>query len=255
MAVADRAEGLLYAGAFAALVGGAWLALGLLGASAYAPYVSHEILSDARWPAPARVAIFVGGWLLMTVAMMLPSSLPLVTVFRTVARSAPLVALLLLGYLWIWTLFGLLAFLVDGALHIVAEESSWLAARPHAVPAAVLLTAGLFQFSPLKQSCLEKCRSPLGFVIGHWRDARRRLNAFTLGVRHGLFCLGCCWALMLLMFGASGVDLGWMLALGAVMFLEKAVRWGTWVTKPVGGVLTVWGLALLLRIPGVPRPF
>jgi predicted metal-binding membrane protein len=255
MAAGDRGEGLLYAGAFGALVGGAWVALGVLGASSYAPYLSHEILSDARWPAPARVAVFVGGWLLMTTAMMLPSSLPLVTVFRTVTRSASLVALLLLGYFWIWALFGLAAFVGDGVLHIVADRSEWLAARPHLIPAAVLLTAGLFQFSPLKHSCLERCRSPIGFVIQYWRDARRRLNAFALGIRHGLFCLGCCWALMLLMFGASGVDLGWMLALGAVMFLEKAVRWGTWVTRPVGAVLAGWGLALLLRLPGVPAPF
>jgi predicted metal-binding membrane protein len=243
----------LYAIALATLVGGAWMALGMVSASAYAPYLSHDLPADAA-PAWARTAIFVSGWTVMCVAMMLPSSLPLVTVFRTVTRRTPsLVILLIAGYLAIWAAFGVAGFVIDAALHALVDRG-WQDG-PRVIPAALLLTAGLFQFSSLKHSCLEQCRSPLGFVVSHWRGGSRVAGAFALGVRHGIFCIGCCWALMLLMLGAGGVSVGWMLALGAVMFVEKVVSWGRWLTIPVGILLVVWGVALLAQLPGVPRPF
>jgi predicted metal-binding membrane protein len=254
----EPVERWLYAGAMAALIGGAWLSLGLLGASAYSEYLSHDlaVAGGSAAAAAGRVALFVAGWTLMSIAMMLPSSLPLVTVFHTITSGAwRLVALLVVGYLWVWGMFGLAVVVADTGLHALADDSPWLAARPHFIAAVLLLTAGLFQFSPLKHSCLEKCRSPIGFVIQHWRGGRRALRAFGLGIHHGLFCLGCCWAVMLLMFGAGAVNVGWMLALGALMFVEKAVAWGRRVTAPAGVLLALWGLALLGRVPGVPAPF
>jgi predicted metal-binding membrane protein len=247
----------LYGGAFASLIGGAWASLGLLGASAYGPLLSHGAGEAAGpWPIGLRLPAFVAGWTLMSVAMMLPSSLPLVTVFRTITRGAPrLVALLVVGYLAVWALFGLAAFVADLGLHELVEGWPRLQARADMIPASVLLLAGLFQFSPLKYACLRQCRSPVGFVVQHWRGGDRAVRALTLGLRHGLFCVGCCWALMVLMFGAGATNLGWMLGLGAIMFVEKAVAWGRWVTAPVGALLGVWGLALFLRLPGVPRPF
>jgi predicted metal-binding membrane protein len=248
----------LYAGAMAGLIGGAWASLGLLAASEYAPYLSHDFLEETVDLSRilGRMGIFLVGWTLMSIAMMLPSSLPLVTVFHTITSGAwRLVALLVAGYLAIWGLFGLGAIVADAGIHTLADRSPWLAERPYVIAAAVLLTAGLFQFSPLKHSCLERCRSPIGFVVQHWRGGRRTLRAFMLGVRHGIFCVGCCWALMLLMFGAGAVSLGWMLVLGAIMFVEKAVTWGRWVTVPIGVGLALWGLALLVRVPGVPVPF
>ncbi len=251
---AEAGERWLYAVAMAALVGGAWMALGMVSASAYAPYLSHDLPADAA-PAWGRAALFVTGWTVMCVAMMLPSSLPLVTVFRTVTRGTPsLVWVLLVGYLAIWGAFGLAGFVIDGGLHALVERGGWRDG-PRVIPAALVLTAGLFQFSSLKHSCREQCRSPLGFVVGHWRGGPRVSNAFALGVRHGIFCVGCCWAMMLLMLGAGGVSVGWMLALGAVMFVEKVVPWGRWVTVPVGMLLAVWGVGLLARVPGVPVPF
>ena len=250
----------LYGGALAALIGGTWVALGLLGASAYAPYLSHaSAASAAPWPVPARLLAFVAGWTLMSIAMMLPSSLPLVTVFHTVARRASLVALLVAGYLGIWALFGFAAFLADAWLHAlfaaVLDASPRLQARPDLIPAMLLLAAGLFQFSPLKHACLTQCRSPIGFVMQHWRGGSRAFRAFVLGARHGVFCVGCCWALMVLMFAVGGVHLGWMLLLAAIMFVEKAVPWGRRITDPVGALLALWGLALLFKIPGIPQPF
>jgi predicted metal-binding membrane protein len=254
----DAATGWLYGGAFVALIGGAWVTLGWLGASPWAPYLSHAA-GESLAPLTVRVGLFVVGWTVMSVAMMLPSSLPLITVFRTITRGAPrntaLVTLLAAGYLATWALFGAVAWLADAALHQLVEASPLLGARAPMIPAGLLLAAGLFQFSPLKYACLTECRSPVGFVIRHWPGGSRALQAFRLGVRHGLYCVGCCWVLMLLMFAVGGIQLGWMLALGAVMFVEKAVAWGRWVTAPVGAVLALWGLALLARVPGVPVPF
>jgi predicted metal-binding membrane protein len=250
---ADAAEAWIYRGTLLGLIGGAWAALALLGASAYAPYFSHSgAVGPGALPPVAGALVFVAGWTLMSVAMMLPSSLPLVTVFRTITEGAPaLVALLVAGYLATWAVFGFVALVGDGLLHEAVDAWPALAARADLVFPGLLLTAGLFQFSPLKRSCLRQCRSPVGFVVQHWGGGRRGLRAFQLGMRHGLFCIGCCWALMLLMFAVGGLNLGWMLLLGAVMFVEKAVGWGRWVTAPVGVGLTLWGLALLA---GAPAP-
>lgn len=254
-ALDDRLHRWLFGGVLAALIGGAWVSLGLLGSSAYAPYFSHALL-ESEAPLRAGAVFFVAGWTLMSVAMMLPTSLPLVSVFRTITRGQwSLLALLVAGYLSIWALFGVVAYLGDGLLHELVAAFPGLLARPQLIPASLLLTAGLFQFSPLKYACLQQCRSPVGFVVRHWRGGSRALRAFTLGAHHGLYCLGCCWVLMLLMFGVGGIDLGWMLALAVVMFVEKAVSWGRWITAPVGGVLAGWGFALLLGVSWVPVPF
>jgi predicted metal-binding membrane protein len=251
---AEVGERWLYAVAMAALVGGAWMALGMVSASSYAPYLSHDLPADAA-PAWGRAAIFVSGWTIMCVAMMLPSSLPLVTVFRTITHRTPaLVPVLLVGYLAIWAAFGLAGFVIDTGLHALVERGGWQDG-PRVIPAALLLTAGLFQFSSLKHACLAQCRSPLGFLAAHWRGGSRVAGALALGVRHGVFCVGCCWALMLLMLGAGGVSVGGMLTLGAVMFVEKVVPWGRWITVPVGILLVVWGVGLLARMPGLPHPF
>ena len=253
----EWAERLLFAATMAALVVGAWLALALVGASPYAGYLDHQVAIDSTaLPYGARLAIFVTGWLVMSVAMMLPSSLPLVTVFRTITRRRERpgrdLGLLIAGYLVMWAGFGLVAFLGDTVIHEAVERAGRLASYESYILAATLLVAGLFQFSPLKYSCLRECRSPVGFLASHWHGGDRRWAAFTLGLRHGAFCVGCCWALMLLMFAVGGVNLGWMLLLGAVMFAEKAVSWGGWITKPAGVLFALWGVGLALGLPFVP---
>ena len=230
---------------------GAWAALDWLGGSPYAPYLSHAPVEGG-----GRVGWFVAGWVLMSVAMMLPTAWPLVSAVHTMTRgSAGLLAVLVTGYLGVWALFGLAAVAGDGVLHGLVATTPALAARADLLPAALLLAAGLFQFSPLKYACLTACRSPVGFVIQHWRGRTRAARALRLGVRHGLYCVGCCWALMLLMFAAGGVHLGWMLALAALMSVEKAASRGRRVTAPAGVILALWGLGLLARVPGVPAPF
>lgn len=107
--------------------------------------------------------------------------------------------------------------------------------------------AGVYQFTPLKNRCLEKCRSPLSFVVEHWQGRNDRRHAFRLGVDHGLFCVGCCWALMLLMFVTGLGNLAWMFLLAAVMAVEKNVAWGRRLSAPLGLSLLLCGVLLALQ--------
>jgi predicted metal-binding membrane protein len=232
-----------------ALVLLAWLGLWLWGNSPSGRFLHHEEIEPAAEGGWVLLILFVAGWSLMTVGMMLPTSLPLVALFHGLTRQRSdqplLVALLLTGYLGVWTLFGGLAHLGDRRLHEVVHALPWLEERAWMIGAATLLVAGAYQFTPLKYHCLEKCRSPLSFVMEHWRGRRERLHALWLGMHHGLSCIGCCWSLMLLMFVVGVGNLGWMLALGAVMAAEKNLPWGRRLSAPLGLGLIYWGAALV----------
>jgi predicted metal-binding membrane protein len=252
----DHLEPWVYGSVLAALVASAWAGLGLAQGTGAGTWLAHQGLGEAGALLPMKLLAFLAAWTLMSIAMMLPSTFPLVRVFLTITEgSSGLLALLCVGYLAVWILFGAVALLMDAGLHRAVEGSAWLARRPERLPGALLLGVGLFQFSPLKYSCLRQCRSPVGFVIQHWRGASRALRALRVGLLHGAYCVGCCWALMLLMFAVGEAHLGWMLALAAIMFVEKAVAWGRAVTVGVGLILAGWGLGLLLGIPGMPSPF
>jgi predicted metal-binding membrane protein len=237
----------LFTALIAALIALAWLALFIWGQSPYGQFLSHKELGEAGENS-TYLLLFVGGWTLMTIAMMLPTSLPLVALFYALTRQRAdrprLVGLLITGYLSVWMLFGAAAHLGDWGLHQAVERDGWLEANAWIIGAGTVALAGLYQFTPLKYYCLEKCRSPLSFIMGHWRGNHERSQAFRLGLHHGLFCVGCCWSLMLMMFAVGVGSLGWMLALGAVMAIEKNVSWGRIITMPLGTVLLLWGLAL-----------
>ena len=235
--------------AIGSLVFLAWLALVMWGASPFAEYLSHEPIGKSGLVA-SYVLVFLVGWVLMIVVMMLPSSLPLIDLFlRMIARRKDhikLVSLLILGYLSMWTVFGLLAYIGDSVVHRVVERN--FAVSANAIAAVLLLVAGIYQFLPLKHICLDKCRTPYTFLVENWTGKHAALDAFRLGVRHGLFCVGCCWTLMLLMFALGGANLGWMLALGAVMAVERVSPWGRWLTAPLGVALIMWALLLWVGI-------
>ena len=231
------------------LVAVAWLALTLWATSPYARYLEHGNWSDIGFAAaichalPAGQVLlpgllYAGGWLLMTAAMMLPTTLPLLHRFErmTSARSDrhPLVFLLIAGYLLVWGAFGIAAHLLDTRFHLIVRQSDWLVANGWALGAVVLMAAGAFQFSPLKYRCLDQCRSPLGFITRHWRGRRPNWDALRLGADHGAFCVGCCWAIMLMMFVVGTGNVGWMLALGAIMAVEKNMPWGQQLSHPLG---------------------
>ena len=133
-----------------------------------------------------------------------------------------------------------------GACIEMVERSPWLEANAWAIGASTLLLAGGFQFSRLKYRCLDKCRAPLSFVMQYWQGRHDRQNAFWLGIHHGFFCVGCCWALMLLMFAVGVGNIAWMLALGALMAVEKNLPWGRKLSGPLGLALLAWGGAIFL---------
>jgi predicted metal-binding membrane protein len=196
-------------------------------------------------------AIFVAGWILMTIAMMLPTSSPLILLFHRMVGERPyagwLIGLLVAGYLAVWTVFGLLVHLLNLALQAVAAGIPWLAGNAWLGSAAILLGAGVYQFSSLKYACLDKCRAPMSFLIARWRGAHPAGEAFRLGADHGIYCVGCCWSLMLVMFAVGTGSVAWMLALAAVMALEKNVPWGRRLAAPVGVVLIGGAAAVLIR--------
>ncbi|MFC5995728.1 DUF2182 domain-containing protein [Pseudonocardia hispaniensis] len=201
-------------------------------------------------PAPAAVPVFVGSWVLMVGAMMLPTTVPMVRLFTVVSarqpRPAAARAAFLAGYLALWTLFGLVALAAATGLQVAAASWSWLDVGPRWVLAGVLAVAGAFQFSGLKGRCLTQCRDPRAFLYQHYRRGVR--GGWEVGLRHGWSCLGCCWALMLVMFGAGVADLLVMVGLTAVMVAEKNTRWGRWMAAPVGVLLLFAAAAVALGI-------
>jgi predicted metal-binding membrane protein len=189
----------------------------------------------------SSVLVFIAAWTGMSVAMMLPTSLPVLMVLHTFARERAdrwvLIALAAAGYLAAWIAVGALVGPVVLGVQSMAILPMDAGPRDRLIMPALLLVAGLFQFSALKYRCLEKCRSPLNFVLSHWRGRHQRSHAFQLGWASGVFCVGCCWALMLLMLLSSVQHLTLMLVLGLVMAVEKNVRWGRRLSAPLGIVL------------------
>lgn len=232
------------------LIGLAWVVLWLWGQSPYGRFLNHGEMGLVRLDDGGHLLTFAAGWTLMIAAMMLPTSLPLIAAFRTLVRQRHnhkwLLVLLVASYLGIWSLFGLMAHIGDWGLHQVVEGSPWLLSHLWLLGVTPLLLAGLYQFTPLKYYCLDKCRSPLSFIASHWHGNHLTAETFWMGVHYGLYCLGCCWSLMLLMFAVGVGNFGWMLALGAVMFIEKTMPWGRRLSAPLGVLLAGWGLIFIL---------
>jgi predicted metal-binding membrane protein len=191
---------------------------------------------------------FVGAWTVMMAAMMLPSALPMIGLYAATQRgpaghgpTALPVTLFTLIYLGLWAATGVPIYLASVALSGLAE------ARAHVV-AAMLVVAGIFQMSPLKHVCLRRCRSPLGFFLGHWRGGWR--GGLAIGWAHAAYCLGCCWALMVVLVGAGAMGLAWVLLVAAVVAAEKLLPRGERIATVTGVALVLLGLAVAVR-PGL----
>ncbi len=205
-------------------------------------------------PWPAALAVFLASWQVMTVAMMLPSSLPFVYMMihasRQQQRPGPTLAAFLAGYGAVWSAFALVAFLGDGLVHDLTDSWPWLQERPWLVGAVTLAVAGVFQFSALKERCLRQCRSPFSFFVRYYR--RGTGAAWRLGLRHGAFCLGCCWALMLVMFGVGVGAMTVMGLLAGVMLLEKVVPGGQRLGPAIGVALLLLSALWVAHPAGLP---
>jgi predicted metal-binding membrane protein len=236
----------LAATGWAILVGLEFVPYGHLAHAAHA-VMFLETGTGAR---PLALTAFAAGWLVMVTAMMLPTTVPMARMFVVVttrAGSGPIRSAFFGAYFVVW--LGFAAVAVAGVIALAPFLGN---VRPMLVLAGALGVAGVFQFSPLKRRCLAMCRDPFAFLFAHYR--RGVGGAWALGVRHALYCLGCCWALMLVMFTTSVADLAWMLVLTAVMVVEKNAPWGHRVTAPVGiGLLMA---AILFAVLGarVPMP-
>ena len=206
--------------------------------------------APAAWSA-GYFALMLAMWVVMMAAMMLPSATPMILLHATLARRrhprqfAALAAngLFVLGYVAVWSGFAAAAALVQWALAEVALLSPMMHASSAALAGALLVGAGVYQFTPLKQSCLRHCRSPLDFVMSHWRGGAR--GSFAMGARHGAYCLGCCWMLMLLLFVGGVMNLVWIAGLAAFVLVEKLAPNGHWATRLAGLALVLWGALVL----------
>jgi predicted metal-binding membrane protein len=214
----------------------------------------HDALLGGDVPYLLAVVLFAASWQAMVAAMMLPGSLPLIRLFAAASAGQPqpgrALAAFLGGYALVWTAFGSLALSGDAFVHAAVDASPWLQAHTSLVCAGVLATAGAYQFSALKDRCLQECRTPAAFLLRHYR--RGPGAAFALGRRHGLFCAGCCWALMLLMFAAGVANLVWMVALSALMAFERAAPGGRRAVPVAGAVLLAAAVVVLLAPPWLP---
>lgn len=216
------------------------------GAMELAPEIASPQLR--AWGGEEILALFVM-WAVMMVAMMVPSVAPLVMMFARAKRKrgdrhvVGSVWLLLLGYLVAWTGFSAVATAAQWGLHDAALLSPMMVTTSSAVAGLLLIAAGVFQLTPLKHACLAHCRSPLGFLQSNWRSGPR--GVFVMGSRHGLYCVGCCWLLMALLFVAGVMNLLYVAAIAAFVLIEKIAPRGVLVGRLTGAILIAGGGTVL----------
>lgn len=246
------------------LVIAAWTLMGLLVLTNRGYLINHHyLMTQSQLPVLVAMLVFLASWQVMTVGMMLPSSMP--TIYMIVhaghqqGRRYAVPGAFLAGYALVWTAFALAAWSLDMGVHWLMDSWLWLSASPWVVGAATFAVAGVFQFSPLKGRCLQQCRSPFSFFVRYYRTGVGQ--SWRLGLRHGAFCLGCCWALMLVMCGVGIASLTGMAALTGVMVIEKAIPGGQRLRSAIGIaclVLAALWVAhpaqLLQTVAGAPIP-
>jgi predicted metal-binding membrane protein len=214
-------------------------------------------MDDGPWTELGTLGWFVGVWIVMMAAMMFPSVAPTVALYSKLTKSRSLARPLAFaaGYLLVWGAVGALAFAVAiVGSRIFGDVLAWDRAGQW-VAGGTLIVAAAYELSPLKDLCLGKCRSPLGFLLGAWRD--RVTGALQMGARHGAWCVGCCWALMASLFALGVMSLAWMAFIAGVIAVEKLLPWRRAATWGTATVLFSLGVLLLVApdaIPGLTIP-
>jgi len=240
------------------LVLGAMVSLAAL-AWAYTVYlgIQHPLMTSAmtmptmmQWSATNVVFMFIM-WAVMMFAMMLPSVTPTVMIFGRVREKREVTGRLfaptgafVAGYLLVWVGFSLLATTVNWSLHTGGSMSTMMGKVGPQTGGLFLIAAGAFQWTPLKNACLENCRSPMSFLMQHWREGS--LGAALMGMHHGFYCLGCCWLLMLLLFVLGVMNLLWVAVLTIVVLAEKIMHRGEILSRGLGMLLIGWGAWLII---------
>jgi predicted metal-binding membrane protein len=211
--------------------------------------------ADAPWQPIEFGYVFVM-WVVMMIGMMMPSAAPMILIYARVGRQAAVQGKPFAssgwfagGYLAAWAVFSLVATSAQWALERAALLTPMMESASNKLGAAVLILAGVYQWAPLKDACLSHCRSPLLFIQRHGGFHREPLGALTLGFRHGIYCIGCCWALMALLFVGGVMNLFWIATLAILVLFEKVVPFGRVVARAAGLVFIAGGVWLLLQKP------
>jgi predicted metal-binding membrane protein len=211
-------------------------ALGVITVTAWIALIAGTPMSDP--------GTFLVAWIVMMAAMMLPASAPMFMLFRLSASDGPRGELRTLafgvGYLLVWAVVGVVVLVAQRVVDALVSPDL----RPLGV-AAVLLAAGAYQFTPLKATCLRACQTPADFLVRHWRSGT--LGALRLGIDHGLYCLGCCWALMAVLVAAGGMGLAWVALIALIVLVEKLVPRAIWFSRAVGVAFSLGAVVVLLR--------
>ena len=201
--------------------------------------------------------LFIAIWVVMMIAMMFPTAAPMILMFTTVYAGKRQLGqafvptwVFVSAYLLIWTLFGLVAYPLALGAETLAGQSMWLMNNAPRIGGAFLVVAGLYQLSPLKHLCLSKCRTPLQFILGSWRDGYG--GAFRMGFVHGAYCLGCCWFLFVILFPLGIMNIAVMALLTALIFAEKSVPLGRKISQITGIVLIFYGVLVVLVPAALP---
>jgi predicted metal-binding membrane protein len=232
--------------AIGALALGGWLIL-LSGAANMNSPAARLTMPMYHWSAGNWLAVFIM-WAVMMAAMMLPSAAPMVMCFSALNRrrgDGARTFFFVAAYLALWCVFSGAATAVQWALQSAGWVSPMIVSRSPVFSAALLLIAGVFQFSPLKHTCLRACRSPIGFLMSDWRDGL--FGAWRMGMRHGLYCIGCCWGLMALLFVGGAMNLLWIAALALLVAIEKLAPKGDLISRLLGGIMIGAGIIIWTR--------
>jgi predicted metal-binding membrane protein len=201
--------------------------------------------------------VFIAIWIAMMVAMMFPTAAPMILMFSKIHASKrqqerPFVPtwVFVSAYLLVWSLCGVVAYPLAVLIEQLAGQSRWLMENAARLGGVVLLVAGLYQLSPLKDICLSKCRTPLQFILSSWHDGYG--GAFRMGLEHGAFCLGCCWLLFVILFPLGIMNIAVMALLTALIFAEKALPIGRQISKLAGVGLIVYGVLVMFLPAALP---
>jgi predicted metal-binding membrane protein len=210
--------------------------------------VRMRSMDEGPWTGLGAFGWFLGVWLVMMAAMMLPSVAPTVALYArmTKARSALAPLAFTVGYLVVWGGVGVLAFVAAKA---AADVLAWDRAG-RGIAGATLVAAAAYELTPLKTVCLRKCRSPLGFLLGVWRDGR--VGALQMGAKHGAWCVGCCWALMASLFALGVMSIVWMAFVAGLIAAEKVLPWRRVATYGAAAILLALGVLLLAAPDAIP---
>lgn len=202
--------------------------------------------------------LFLAIWIVMMVAMMFPAAAPMIVMFEQIsagkqARGQAFIPTWVFvgGYLAVWSLVGIIAYLAALGAEALAGQSPWLMANAGRIGGGLLVLAGVYQLSPLKRSCLTKCRTPMQFIMTSWRDGRR--GALRMGLEHGGYCLGCCWLLFVLLFPLGIMNIAAMAVITLLIFAEKSLPWGQQIARLAAVALVVYGLLVVFMpelLPG-----